>query len=45
VHVGDLPTEGRPSYSLYQVLGYSRSARYGGWVTSVALSPVTGKKH
>lgn len=45
VHVVDLPVEGRPSFSLYQVLGYSRSARYGGWVTSVALSPVTGRKH
>jgi hypothetical protein len=45
VHVVDLPVEGRPSYSLYEVLGYSRSSRYGGWVTSVALSPVTGRKH
>jgi hypothetical protein len=45
VHVVDMPVEGRPSFSLYQVLGYSRSSRYGGWVTSVALSPVTGRKH
>lgn len=45
VHVVDLPVEGRPSYSLYEVLGYSHSSRYGGWVTSVALSPVTGRKH
>jgi hypothetical protein len=45
VHLVDLPVEGRPSYSLYKVLGYSRSSRYGGWVTSVALSPVTGRKH
>jgi hypothetical protein len=45
VFVVDMAVEGRPSYSLYQVLGYSRSSRYGGWVTSVALSPVTGRKH
>lgn len=45
VHVVDLPVEGKPSYSLYRVLGYSRSSRYDGWVTSVALSPVTGRKH
>jgi hypothetical protein len=45
VHLVDLPVDRRSSYSLYQVLGYSRSSRYGGWVTSVALSPVTGRKH
>jgi 23S rRNA-/tRNA-specific pseudouridylate synthase len=26
-------------------LGYSRCPRYGGWITSVELSPVTGRKH
>jgi 23S rRNA pseudouridine955/2504/2580 synthase len=45
VFVVDQAVESKPSYSLYKVLGYSRSSRYGGWVTSVALSPVTGRKH
>eukprot|EP00775_Hariotina_reticulata_P011546 gene11546-11689_t len=27
------------------VLGHSRAGRFGGWLTSVALSPMTGRKH
>jgi 23S rRNA-/tRNA-specific pseudouridylate synthase len=45
VYVVDLPLEGKPCYTLLQVLGYSRCARFGGWMTTVALSPVTGRKH
>jgi hypothetical protein len=45
VHVVDLPLGGKPCYSLYSVLGYSRSSRFGGWLTTVALLPVTGRKH
>ncbi|KAF6253316.1 pseudouridine synthase [Scenedesmus sp. NREL 46B-D3] len=45
VYVIDLPLEGKPCYTLLQVLGYSRCARFGGWLTTVALSPVTGRKH
>lgn len=45
VYVIDHPLEGKPCYTLYRVLGYSRCGRFGGWMTSVALSPVTGRKH
>jgi hypothetical protein len=45
VYVIDLPLGGKPCYTLLQVLGYSRCARFGGWMTTVALSPVTGRKH
>ncbi|WIA22919.1 hypothetical protein OEZ86_009855 [Tetradesmus obliquus] len=45
VYVVDLPLEGKPCYTLLQVLGYSRCPRFGGWMTTVALSPVTGRKH
>eukprot|EP00882_Tetradesmus_deserticola_P020910 GHRQ01022600.1.p1 GENE.GHRQ01022600.1~~GHRQ01022600.1.p1 ORF type:complete len:101 (+),score=37.29 GHRQ01022600.1:44-304(+) len=45
VYVIDLPLEGKACYTLLQVLGYSRSARFGGWMTTAALSPVTGRKH
>jgi hypothetical protein len=45
VYVIDLVLEGKPCYTLLQVLGYSRCARFGGWMTTVALSPVTGRKH
>jgi hypothetical protein len=39
VHVVDQRLYGKPCYSLYQVLGYSRCSRYGGWMTLAALSP------
>lgn len=41
----DLTLGGKPCYTLYKVLGYSRAGRFGGCMTAVALSPVTGRKH
>ena len=40
-----LPLDGKQCCTTYKVLSYSRCPRYGGWITSVELSPVTGRKH
>jgi RNA pseudouridylate synthase len=40
-----LPLDGRACATLLRVLGHSAAPRYGGWLTTAALSPVTGRKH
>jgi 23S rRNA-/tRNA-specific pseudouridylate synthase len=40
-----LPLEGKPCETRLAVAGFSRCPRYGGWLTTVDLEPVTGRQH
>lgn len=40
-----LPLDGKPCETRLAVAGYSRCPRYGGWLTTVDLEPVTGRQH
>jgi 23S rRNA-/tRNA-specific pseudouridylate synthase len=44
-HELSAPVDGKESTSRYSVMGYSRSTRWGGWLTTVALWPLSGRKH
>jgi hypothetical protein len=39
------PVFGKESLTRYNVVKYTRSARYGGWLSTVDLWPITGRKH
>ena len=41
----DHPVEGRAAVTSLTVAGHSRCLRYGGWVTTLDLSPSTGRRH
>lgn len=42
--ITDIGVKGKESITRYKVLSYTRSKQYG-WVTTVELYPITGKRH
>lgn len=43
--VVEAPIEGRAACTEVLIAGHSRCLRYGGWVTTVDLRPLTGRRH